>query len=101
MRIKDSSVRFVGIQPGILKAFARIEEVYQHFGEEAVITSLNDGNHMKGSFHYKGLAIDLRTRYFDYPTIEMVMIELKLKLGDEYDIIFETNHIHIEYDPKK
>lgn len=100
MKIKDSSVRFVDIKPGILYAFPIIEEIYQHFGHECVITSLNDSKHMKGSLHYKGQAVDIRTRYFDSNTLAQVYNELVRRLGKKYDVVLEGNHIHVEFDPK-
>jgi len=43
MRIKDSSVKFVEMQSGILDAFGSVEDICQFYGHECVITSLNDG----------------------------------------------------------
>jgi cellobiose phosphorylase len=96
MRIKDNTVKFVHMKSGILKILSYVEDVYQEFGEEPVITSANDGKHMIGSKHYVGKALDFRTRYFDDKTIDLVVAELKLVLGSDYDIIKEYLHKHIE-----
>jgi len=64
--------------------------------EEIVITSTYEGTHSEGSLHYANLAIDIRRkreRMFAYN-------EIKQWLGDDYDVVLESDHIHIEYDPK-
>jgi len=76
-----------------------IDEVHQNIvGREAIITSGRDGRHMANSRHYSGLAIDLRTRDILFKAEELVEA-LKNKLGNNYDIILEYDHIHLEYDP--
>ncbi len=65
---------------------------------EMTITSAKDGLHMKGSLHYKGLAIDIRV--FDMENPMLVLEAIKKALGVNYDVIFEIDHIHIEFDPK-
>jgi len=78
-----------------------VDRVYREHGEEAVITSTYEGDHSPGSLHYADLAIDIRYAK-DNPTgvaMELVQ-EIRDKLGDDYDIVLEKDHIHIEYDPK-
>jgi len=55
---------------------------------------------MRNSLHYKGLAIDLRTRDLKSGVAEKLIRLLKEKLGRSYDIVLEPDHIHLEYDPK-
>jgi hypothetical protein len=64
--------------------------------KELVITSTYEGNHSEGSLHYANLAVDIR-RAKNGNTVTSDLIG---KLGDDYDIVLESNHIHIEYDPK-
>jgi len=64
--------------------------------EELVISSTYEGNHSEGSLHYADLAVDIRRNNHG----RMVRDELKNKLGRNYDVILESDHIHIEYDPK-
>jgi len=82
----------------IRKALNKIEAVYREHGEEAVITSTYEGNHMPSSLHYANLAVDIRLPTKDK---EKIAKQLKERLGDKYDVILEHNHIHIEYDPKR
>lgn len=95
-------VRIDLVKPQIALAFAVIQAIYAHFGEdECVITSGNDGSgvHMVGSKHFEGYAIDLRLpkQGAKWSIIHKTM---KDALGKEFDVLFEKNHYHVEYDPK-
>ena len=48
-----------------------------------------------GSLHYANLAIDIR-RPKGYA---LIRDQIKEHLGDDFDVISEKDHIHIEYDP--
>ena len=65
---------------------------------DVVITSGTDGVHMSGSKHYKGEALDLRL-----PPIEWrgrFIARLGERLGPDYQIVVEDDHIHVEFDPQ-
>lgn len=100
MKLKDG-VKLDGVQWRMFLAAVKAEEVYNRFGHVLTITSGSDGQHMPHSLHYKGLALDLRT--FNVPRVQIQKIEkeLKLALGNDYDVVFEKDHFHIEYDPKE
>lgn len=68
--------------------------------KEIVITSILDGKHGYNSKHYVGDAIDIRTYIYTTAEIKDIMKLLKIELGEEYDVVQENNHIHIEFDPK-
>ena len=72
---------------------------YLRIGKPLVITSCTDGKHMKGSKHYSGYAIDIRTRHLNVQEIEKLIIWFKNSYDKEYDIVLEKDHIHVEYDP--
>lgn len=74
------------------------EEIYHKYGAELVITSANDGKHRPDSLHYRGLALDLRTWQISGRE-QQVANELQQVLGDDFDVIAEANHIHVELDP--
>ena len=66
------------------------------------ITSANDSEHMEGSLHFENIAFDIRIRNI----IGNVQQEARLwaermqeALGDDYDVLLEPDHIHVEYDP--
>ena len=54
----------------------------------------------KGSLHYLGLAVDLRTKDLTPIVIESYYNALKLALSRLCDVILEKDHIHVEYQPK-
>jgi len=95
MRLKPG-VKFDGVQAPILYALWVAEEVMG----EATVTSLLDGQHSPHSKHYQGLAVDLRTRHLPRERIEKVASELRSRLGDDYDVVIEKTHLHVEFDPK-
>lgn len=68
--------------------------------QEAVVTSVLDGVHSKNSLHYSGNAFDLRVWIYTPEQIAQLAGELKKSLGKNYDVVFEGDHIHVEYDPK-
>ena len=67
-------------------------------GSEAILTSTYEGSHSPSSLHHADLAIDVR-RYSEKIS-ERIIEKLKTDLGPNYDAVFESDHIHIEYDPK-
>ncbi len=98
--ILKKSVSLKGLQPQILVAVMVANEVYKKYGKDLVITSVNDSKHGEGSLHYKGFAIDTRIFYFPKGVAKKVRDEIASRLGDEFDVVLEKDHIHIEYDPK-
>ena len=81
-------------------ALPRIHDVFGMYGLQTWITSADDLKHMAGSFHYIGLALDFRSYYWlDY--IDQVELADKLAfiVGDDFDVVLEKDHIHVEYDP--
>jgi hypothetical protein len=97
MRCK-SGVKLNGIKPEMLVALMVAESVYNERQNELVITSVVDGKHSPTSLHYVGYGMDLRTRGLVSP--ESVAGDIKESLTDEFDVIFEGDHIHIEFQPK-
>ena len=76
-------------------------------GHQALCTSARDGRHRQFSGHYKGKALDLRVRetVFTDATwpklhpdeITRITLLLKERLGDEWLVLFEGDHFHVEY----
>jgi len=84
------------LQPKIRKRLKQIETiVWNVINEELIITSTYEGDHGASSLHYADSAIDIRRS--NKP--DKIVMEIKLALGKDYDVILENNHIHIEYDP--
>lgn len=60
-----------------------------------------DGVHKPDSLHYKRRAIDIRVKDVDVDRARTTYVTLaKVLLGPDFDVVWEGNHIHIEYDPK-
>lgn len=87
-----------GIQPETILAVFVAASIYGPL--PLVITSARDGQHMAGSLHYKGFAVDLRTKDLDPQHVTMIHTQLQQVLGAQYDVVLEADHIHVEFDPK-
>lgn len=101
MKFKDSSISLQSLSPQIVLALIVIDQVMQKHGSEAIITSANDAKHSETSLHYSGNAVDLRSRTFSNPAL--VAVECRKALGNsrDFDLILESNHYHLEYQPKR
>lgn len=97
MRLKPG-VRPLGIKPEILLAIMVAERAL--LPNELVITSLMDGTHNRASEHYTGMAFDFRTRDLGETRAKEVAHTIGANLGTDYDVVLETDHCHVEYDPK-
>lgn len=96
MKIKDG-VSIRGLQPQMVLAAVIAEPILNKYDQECVITSGTDGTHSKGSRHYVGLAIDVRT--WTLSNKQQCVKDLQDALSGEFDVVLESDHIHIEYDP--
>ncbi len=89
-------------RPEVLYAIGVADAVYRLLaGRECVVTSFNDGKHGRDSLHYEGMAADLRTR--DLPLHQKLAVFHALRALLEplgFDVVLESDHIHLEYDPK-
>ncbi len=93
-------VRLTGIRPETLLAVMVAERAYNQAGHELVVTSCVDGKHGRGSLHYSGAAVDLRTRDVPSDAMQEIVAEIREALGADFDVILETDHLHIEYQAK-
>jgi hypothetical protein len=85
-------------RPELAAALDICAEVYKGWNQPLVVTSLEDGKHKTGSLHYKRAAADLRTSMLGQ-NADCVVRQLKLRLGPDFDVVKESDHIHIEFDP--
>lgn len=96
-----AGVKLAGIRPEMVIAMYVADTVFQKlFGEELVLTEATGGVHGRGSLHYVGQAIDIRTRDLTKNDIAKLALEIRERLGEEYDVVIESDHIHIEFQPK-
>ena len=92
-------VRLFGLQPEMLWAVDRCVDVWPD-DFDVTVTSARGDKHSRQSRHNTGHAVDLRTRDLNDEQIRSLVLRLKQVLGKQFDVIYEGNHIHIEFDPK-
>lgn len=103
----------LAVKPGVLLAStpqvatirAAVNRVWSKRGLTATITSGLDGTHKRQSKHYEGLAEDYRTKDLPQAWKLPMFEEVRLILGSDYDVVFESpgtdnEHLHVEFDPK-
>ena len=90
-----------GIQPEILLARIIAGEIFARYGVEAIITSVREGTHKKGSKHYTGQGIDFRTRHMDVRLRPVIAEAIKKALGRRYFVLLEKDHIHVQFGRKE
>jgi hypothetical protein len=103
MRLKTEQkpARISGLRPECLFAMSVAKWLCYERGIEMVITSVAEGQHSPSSRHYTGQAFDMRRHTIPAEWIDDFCVELRKRLGDEFDVVVEPSHIHVECDPKK
>ena len=92
-------VCLVGVQAVMARGAMRIAQVYDSRGYPCVITSGTEGTHSPTSLHYQGLALDFRTRMVPTEKRAALRDSVSDALGDDFDVVLERTHLHVEYDP--
>ncbi len=85
------------LQPVML---APINVVAEAMGGSAIITSACEGEHGPGSLHPLGLAVDFRIRHIPNEERPALAYAVSEALGDDFDVVLEATHLHVEHDPK-
>lgn len=100
--IKDG-VTLLGLQPQMIVALLAVYAIFQKRGVDLVITAGNDGAHSETSEHYGGRALDFRTNNLPHPRADGPDIagELVTALGRDFQVLFEGDHLHVAYKPKR
>jgi len=92
----DLSKLKIEMRPVLIAA----DKIWNGLDKDLVITETAGGIHSAGSLHYYGLAIDLRTNYFNEEQKVIALTQLREALGADFDVVNHSTHIHVEYDPK-
>jgi len=87
-------------KPEIDYARRIVASVWQSFGYTVTVTSGYDGTHQAQSKHYEGLAEDYRTRDVTPSDLARMVPLVTQRLGSLYDVVLESDHLHVEYDPQ-
>ena len=77
------------------------ESVFKKYSADLVITSVSNGKHMPTSRHYGGYAFDARTRDIMPTELKELTEDVSEALGNEFDVVLEVDHLHVEFDPPK
>lgn len=99
MRLKPG-VRIFGLRPETLFAMCVASKLLEVEGHTFVVTCGSEGQHMRGSLHYAGLAFDFRRPDLTWVGGDLLRSELAKRLGDDFDVVQESNHFHVEFQPK-
>jgi len=81
----------------IRRSLPRVQDLLDLLDNELTVTSTYEGNHGEGSLHYCNDAYDIKKPTEWAPGLKE---ELQIKLGKSFDVVLESDHLHIEYDPK-
>jgi hypothetical protein len=107
MKIKGGpqGARITGVRPEVLFALVLVSQVFAVRKLDLVVTSFCEGKHSKGSFHYLGLAADIRLNDIPQALHTTLQTEILAILGDDFDFLLENSgttlvHFHLELHPK-
>ncbi len=101
MLLIKPGTRVSGLRPEILLAVVAAQAVLDEFGCDCVITAGVDGKHAPGSLHFVGAAVDLRTRDLSPEDLPKFAARMRECLGEDFDVVLEVDHLHIEFQPKR
>ncbi len=80
----------------IRRALPILSDLFFSSTSELVITSTYEGTHSPGSLHYSNDAFDFRYVVLFNNFGEESVLDA---LGNSFHVVFESDHIHVEYDP--
>lgn len=96
-----AGVRITGVKPETVLALIVCDGVYRSLGYEMVVTSVCEGKHSRGSIHFVGMAFDLRISNLRQESVPMIVSRMKDQLGQDFDVVLESDHVHVEFEPKE
>ncbi len=98
-------VRIFGMRPEMLVPIHIAEGLWAAHGiETLVITAVIDGKHKRQSFHYSGVAVDLRINTMAVELRPAAVQKLKEALGPDFVVLHELigqkeEHVHVHFLP--
>ena len=101
MKLK-SGIDIVGLRPETLLGMTVVDGLFRLWVEEMTVTSVCDGAgiHARKSLHHVGFAFDCRWPESIESHDEIVRL-LRERLGPQFDVVGESDHIHVEFQPKR
>lgn len=98
LKVKHSARLPPAMAMAVMLQVAR--DAFNEVGADAIITSAIDSKHGNGSLHYVGHALDFRTKHIEKAQASLVADIMAIALGDDYDVVLESDHLHCEFQPK-
>jgi len=89
----------IGANPPVTLAIVCLNDIFQLFKHDLMITSILDGTHDPKSYHRFGMAFDFRTHGITKGELTQIADVFK-EACPMWDIVIEVDHGHVEYDPK-
>lgn len=96
----DGAASIRGIQPEMCIAHTLIVALFSRHNVASRLSSGTDGKHRRASLHYVGYALDISFRGVPPKLIDMLHVEMRSVLGEEFDVVKEGTHFHVEFQPK-
>ena len=96
-----NGARIHGLRPEMVVALIIIRDAFFNHGESCIITSGMEGKHGRASLHFVGAALDFRTGGMKRELVSEIAVEIRDGLGRDYDVVVESTHLHVEWQPKQ
>ena len=92
--MKDATVH-LNLTRRTLMVFKVIIDIWEARapGINPVLTSANDGTHMKGSKHYTDEGWDWRTNNLPRSSVDLIAEDLRAALGPSFDIVIDRKSV--------
>jgi hypothetical protein len=109
---RKKGVTWEGVEPEVMVGLAIVYSIFKKHGIDMLTvtsTRYDFSGHMKGSKHYEGQAIDIRSNNLTEDVKLGILHDASMMLFNlykrDYDFILEsigkkTEHFHLEFDPK-
>ena len=101
--ITKTTVKLDGLRHEMFHVCGMVDAAFIEIAvKPAVLTSALDSHADRPtSLHIKGLACDFRTRHISITHAQEILAWLKVHLDPlGYDSILESDHLHVEFQPK-
>lgn len=100
---KNDEVNYLNLAPELESAGPAIMDFFSKKGLQCLVLSANDGVHSKHSAHYKGRALDFRSRGVKAPNPFCIGLQKALLAVSDtghFFVVWEGNRVHVEWCPK-
>lgn len=92
-------ISICGLRPELLFGMMIANEVFENMDELLVITEVVARRSQTWSYHPAGFAFDCRLP--EEENVDVLGAVLRESLGEEWDVVVENNHIHVEYEVRR